>query len=108
MADTEIPKVAVLWRGDRQARPDATPLNNRLSGVFEALGNLGIHAEPAIYADDLAHEVREQLLALDGVLVWVDPISRGQNRIRIDAMLRDVGSKGIWVSAIPISFKRWA
>jgi hypothetical protein len=91
----------LLWRGDRQARADATPFNNRLSRVFEALANLRVHAEPAIYADDLAHEVREQLLTLDGVLVWVDPISQGQNRLRLDAMLRDVASKGIWVSAHP-------
>ena len=49
----------------------------------------------------MASEVREQLLKLDGVLVWVNPISDGQNRIGLDAMLRDVASSGIWVSAHP-------
>jgi len=99
--DGEPGRLALLWRGDRQARRDATPQNNRLSHVFEALAALGVRAEPAVYADDMASEVREQLLRVDGVLVWVDPISDGQNRIVLDAMLRDVASRGIWVSAHP-------
>jgi hypothetical protein len=94
-------KVALLWRGDRAARCNATPHNNRLNRVFEALAGLGVHAEPAVYADDMVSEVREQLLKLDGVLVWVDPLSDGQNRTVLDAMLRDVASKGVRVSAHP-------
>jgi hypothetical protein len=99
--DGEPGRLALLWRGDRQARRDATPQNNRLSHVFEALAALGVRAEPAVYADDMASEVREQLLQVDGVLVWVNPISDGQDRIVLDAMLRDVASRGIWVSAHP-------
>src|SRR5271170_34875 len=95
--DGEQGRLALLWRGDRQARRDATPQNNRLSDVFEALAALGIRAEPAVYADDLALEVRDQLLKLDGVFVWVDPISGGQDRTTLDAMLRDVASRGVWV-----------
>ena len=94
-------KLALLWRGNRQARDEATAQNNRLNRVFKALTALGIHAEPAIYADDVAGDVREQLLKLDGVLVWVDPISDGQNRNQLDAMLRDVASRGVWVSTHP-------
>jgi hypothetical protein len=45
--------------------------------------------------------VREQLLAVDGVLVWVDPISEGKTRAVLDAMLRDVAARGPWVSAHP-------
>src|SRR5258708_27306345 len=94
-------KLALLWRGNRQARDEATAQNNRLNRVFEALTALGIRAEPAIYADDMAEDVREQLLKLDGVLVWVDPISDGQNRTQLDAILRVVASRGVWVSAHP-------
>jgi hypothetical protein len=97
----ETARLALLWRGDRQARRDSTPDNNRLSRVFEALAALGIRAEPAVYADDMVCEVREQLLKLDGVLVWVNPISDGQDRTTLDAMLRDVASRGVWVSAHP-------
>jgi hypothetical protein len=102
MTANNIGKLALLWRGDRQARNEATASNNRFTRVFEALAALGIDAEPAVYADDMADEVRAQLLRLDGVLVWVDPISReGQDRAVLDAMLRDIAAKGIMVSAHP-------
>jgi hypothetical protein len=83
------------------SRRAATFQNNRFHRVFEELAAIGIHAEPAVYADDIADEVREQLLAVDGVLVWVDPIHEGQTRTVLDAMLRDVASRGPWVSAHP-------
>ena len=38
---------------------------------------------------------------LDGVLVWVNPIHEGHNRANLDALLRDVAARGIWVSAHP-------
>jgi hypothetical protein len=105
MANVKHYRIAVLWRGDRKARRSATPQNNRYHRVFEELAALGIHAEPAVYADDIADEVREQLLAVDGVLVWVDPISEGTTRAVLDAMLRDVAARGPWVSAHPVILK---
>jgi hypothetical protein len=101
MTAKESASVAVLWRGDRETRRNATPANNRFVRVFEALAALGIRAEPAVYADDMAHEVQEQLLKLDGVLVWVNPLAEGQNRLVLDTMLRDVAAKGIFVSTHP-------
>jgi hypothetical protein len=94
-------RVAILWRGDHEARRTATPQNNRFHRIFEELAALDIHAEPAVYADAIVDEVREQLLAADGVLVWVDPIHDGQTRTVLDAMLRDVAARGPWVSAHP-------
>jgi hypothetical protein len=101
MAENKAGKVAVLWRGDPQARREATPQNNRYRSVFDALAALGIEAEPSVYAEALADEIRAQLLTCDGVLVWVNPISDGQNRDRLDSLLRDVASQGVWVSAHP-------
>jgi hypothetical protein len=101
MANVKHHRIAVLWRGDREARRAATPQNNRYHRVFEELAALGIHAEPVVYADEVVEEVREQLLAVDGVLVWVDPISGGKTRAVLDPMLRDVASRGPWVSAHP-------
>jgi Domain of unknown function (DUF6815) len=91
-------KVAILWRGDAQARRDATPQNNRF---YEELDAAGIHAEAAVYAEEFAEEVRGQLLAADGVLVWVDPIHQGRTRGALDALLRDVAAHGPWISAHP-------
>jgi hypothetical protein len=93
--------VVILWRGDAAARQDATPQNNRFYRIFEELAAVGIHAEPAVYDEEFADEVREQLLAADGVLVWVDPIHQGKTRAALDAMLRDVAARGPWVSAHP-------
>jgi len=101
MHGTKSYRVAVVWRGDREARRAATPQNNRFYRVFEELAAQGIQAEPAVYADDIADEVRQQLLAVDGVLVWVDPIHAGQTRTVLDAMLREVATRGPWVSAHP-------
>jgi len=94
-------KVAILWRGDLEARRAATPSNNRFHRVFEELAAVGIHAEPAVYDEDFADAVREQLLGADGVLVWVDPIHQGKTREALDLLLRDVASHGPWVSAHP-------
>src|SRR6516164_3994000 len=94
-------KVAILWRSDREARQAATPQNNRFHRIFEELAAAGIHAEPAIYDEDFADEVRDQLLDADGVLVWVDPIHQGKTREALDPLLRGVASLGPWVSAHP-------
>lgn len=99
--DTARGKVALLWHGDREERRTATVESSRLNRVFSALVAHGIHAEPAVYADDMADEVHAQLLDVDGVLVWVNPISDSQNRNRLDGLLRDIASRGAWVSAHP-------
>src|SRR5271155_4443481 len=101
MADNDIGRLAVLWRGDREARRSATPQNNRFYRVFEQLAALGIHAEPAVYDEDFADDVREQLMKVAGVLVWVDPLHDGKTRAALDALLRDVAARGPWVSAHP-------
>jgi hypothetical protein len=100
MADRPY-RIAILWRGDREARRAATPQNNRFHRIFEELTAVGIDAEPAVYDEDIEDEVRRQLLAVDGVLVWVDPIQQGKSRIELDALLRDVAARGPWVSAHP-------
>jgi len=93
--------VAILSRGDAAARRDATPQNSRFIRVYEALAAIGIEARPAIYDESFADAVREQLLAVDGVLVWVDPIHQGKTRAELDALLRNVAAQGPWVSAHP-------
>jgi len=93
--------VAILSRGDATARRDATPQNSRFVRVYEALAAVGIEARPAIYDESFGDAVREQLLAVDGVLVWVDPIHQGKTRVELDVLLRDVAAHGPWVSAHP-------
>src|SRR5579885_3868041 len=73
-------KIAILWRGDAETRRTATSANNRYHRIFEELAALGLEPEPAIYDEAFEREVESQLLAADGVLVWVDPLHLGKNR----------------------------
>jgi len=93
--------LALLYPGGRDARRDATPENNRFADLFRAFAAAGVAAEPAVYHDDFAGEVRAQLLRLDGVLVWFNPIQDGRDRAILDALLRDVATAGVFVSAHP-------
>jgi hypothetical protein len=93
--------LALLWPRDVPKWNAATPQEYRLNRVFEEMAALGIEAEAALYADDAVDQVRAQLLACEGVLVWVDPLFAGKNRTVLDAMLRDVAANGVWVSAHP-------
>ena len=77
------------------------PETSRFPRVFGALAALGVDAEPAVYHDDFCDEVRRQLMKVDGVLVWVNPIEGGRDRTVLDAMLREVAASGVFVSAHP-------
>jgi len=95
-------KIAIVWRGDREARCNATPTNNRFHRIFEELATVGIYVEPAVYDEEFADEVRAQLLQADGVLVWVNPLQDGQKtRAALDPLLSEVSERGPWVSAHP-------
>ncbi len=76
MSPTSKPfKVAVVWRGDAQARREASAETSRLTAIFAALAAQGVGAEPCVWSEALTGEARAQMLACDGVLVWVDPIA---------------------------------
>src|SRR5215510_13177108 len=94
-------RIAVLWRGDEASRRGAKPETSRFKAVFAALADVGVHAEPVVYEDDVLDAVRAQLATLDGVLVWVNPIHEGRDRANLDALLREVAAHGVWVSAHP-------
>ena len=103
MAELKPPKVAIVWRGTRQDRLEARADTNRLKAIFAALARRGIMAEPAVWCEDQTTEFRNQLLGMDGVLVWVDPVATttGERRGMLDAALRDVADAGVFVSTHP-------
>lgn len=106
MIDGQRGTVAILYPGDYKARSNATVENNRLASIFQALIDMGAHAEPAVYSDEFCEEVRQQLMQVDVVLVWRNPIQDGQDRSILDNMLLEVAETGVYVSAHPeIIFK---
>jgi hypothetical protein len=94
-------RIAIVYPGDYEARESARADNNRFAQVFQALSELGVDAEPAVYHPAFWQEVRDQLLQVDGVLVWVNPIQDGHDRTILDAMLWEVAATGVFVSAHP-------
>jgi hypothetical protein len=94
-------RVAIVYPGDEETRRAATASNNRFASLFAAFAASDIRAEPAVYYDDACQAVREQLMQVDAVLVWVNPIEGGRDRTMLDAMLREVASAGVFVSAHP-------
>ena len=95
------PRIAILYPGDYAARQTATADNNRFSPLFYALAELGVEVEPAVYHPAFWQEVRDQLLQVDSVLVWLNPIQDGHDRTILDSMLRDIADTGVFVSAHP-------
>ena len=71
------PRIALLWH---RAEDQTKARRARLDGVFRALTALGATAEAVVWADETADAARQQLLASDGVLVWVNPITSGRDR----------------------------
>jgi hypothetical protein len=94
-------QIAIVYPGDSEVRRLATRENNRFAAVFAAFAARGVDAHPAVYNLAQANELRDQLLALDGALVWVNPIDAGHSRAPLDAVLREVADAGVLVSTHP-------
>src|SRR5262245_17821538 len=94
-------RVAMVFAGDPGMRATLKLEETRLGGIARALRNVGLDVEAVVYADEVADEVREQLMRVDGVLVWVDPVRKDGNRAKLDPLLRDVASHDVFVSSHP-------
>lgn len=104
--NTKLPGVALLYPGDRHARDRSDYRESRFVPLFEAFATAGLPAVPAIYHDDFADEVQAQLMQVDAVLVWCNPIEGGRRRDRLDTMLREVARCGVFVSTHPDTILR--
>jgi hypothetical protein len=99
-------RVAILTHGDRVSRSTSPLSEHRLRHVADAIREIGLQPELSIYNDDFIDEVKNQLLRMDAVLVWVNPIENGRNRTNLDAMLADVATQGVFVSAHPNTIQK--
>ena len=98
MTAASRPRIAILSPRERDAQ---APQDTRFAKVYAALSAHGMHAEPALYHDDVCAAVRSQIMRVDGVLVWFNPDEGGRDRSVLDAMLREVAGAGVFVSAHP-------
>ena len=103
---TARPRVAIVFPADHQRQRAISIDQSRHAAVAAALGAAGLDVVGAPYADVFVDEVRAELLGVDGVLVWYNPNEAGRDRTILNAMLRDVASKGVLVSAHPDAIDR--
>src|SRR4030095_12073476 len=94
-------QVALLYPGDRAMRDRADPAESRFAALFDAFAAANLQVAPAVYHDDFAEEVERQLLGVNVVLAWCNPIQDGRRRDRLDEVLRRVAKAGIFLSAHP-------
>ena len=100
------PRLGLLWRGDRTSEPPSPRAERRLAPLLDAFAQLPVELAPVVFAEQELDAVRDQLLALDGVMVWVNPIQDGKNRAALDTLLRQAAGHGVWVSAHPDTILR--
>jgi hypothetical protein len=101
MATPQTLKMAIVWRGNPAERVARVPETSRLHPVAQALAARDISVEPVVYSESASREIRERLLACDGVVCWVDPLTDGKDRSDLDSILRHVASNGVWVGSHP-------
>lgn len=89
-------RIALVWRGD-----PSVPAPARFNRIVEALAERGVVGVGVVYDETVHDAVRERLLGVDGVLVWVNPLQDGKDRSRLDPLLREIAARGVWVSAHP-------
>jgi len=100
MANERV-RVAIVFPADVKEQLSTKVEQWRFADTAKALGAAGIDVVGAPYADEFVEQVRSQLLGVDGALVWINPIQGGRDRSVLNAMLADVASSGVFVSAHP-------
>ena len=98
---TERCRLAILFPADAEQLLATKLEQSRFADIAAAFRTAGAEVVGAPFADKLVDVVRAQLLGFDGVLVWFNPNEAGRDRTILNAMLRDVASAGVEVSAHP-------
>jgi hypothetical protein len=99
-------RLVLMWRGNIHAPDQPTNHLERFKPLMAALAGAGVEISTHVYFDDGVDTARVRLMQADGVMVWINPLQDGQDRTKVDALLRDVAASGVWVSAHPDTILR--
>ena len=105
------PRVGILWRAEWDPVDPSGPVAERcrLHGMFSAFAALGVEAEPVVYSDDAVDAVRDAAApAGRGARVGEPDPATASTASRLDALLREVADRGVWVSAHPDVIQKMA
>ena len=94
-------RVAIVFPADPERRQKTRLEDSRFARTAAALAEKGIAVEGAPYVFDTVEQLREQLMRVNGVLVWINPIVDGRDRTDLNKVLTDVAGSGVFVSAHP-------
>jgi len=94
-------RVAIVFPADPELRQKTRLEDSRFARTAAALAEKGIAVEGAPYVADDLEKLREQLMRVDGVLVWINPIVEGRDRTELNKLLADIAASGVFVSAHP-------
>src|SRR5215468_11392302 len=94
-------QVAIVFPADPEHRRKTRLEDSRFARTAAALAEQGMAVEGAPYVADDVARLREQLMRVDGVLVWINPIVDGRDRTDLNKVLADVAASGVFVSAHP-------
>ena len=94
-------RVAIVFPADPKLRQKTRLEDSRFAQTAAALAEKGVAVEGAPYVVDAVEQLREQLMRVDGVLVWINPIIDGRDRTELNKVLAEVAASDIFVSAHP-------
>jgi hypothetical protein len=98
---TEPYRVAIVSPADPEHGRKTQLAASRFARTAAALAEVGIAVEGAPYIPGDAEALRQQLMHVDGVLVWINPIVDGRDRTDLNKVLTDTAASGVFVSAHP-------
>jgi hypothetical protein len=92
--------IAILIFGEPNSTRNALEEEkyNKLGLFFRENGS---DIRSVLYNDGIADQLYHDLKKYDAILVWVNPIEQGNNRNKLDALLRKLSEGGCFVSAHP-------
>jgi len=94
-------KLAVLWHQKHASGSSTDLTQGRFVSLYNAIQSLGMRVYPIVYSDENLDQVRSELLQMDAVLVWINPVEKGESRQKLNQLLREVSEAGVFVSTHP-------
>ena len=92
--------VALVTYGENDSTQNILQDGN-FKPLADALTGSGFIVEAIFYNNSKYEQLRTDMVKYDAVQVWVNPVSGGNDRFLLDALLSELSQKGVYVSAHP-------